>query len=113
MRVATAQEARQRPLADAEIPGGEFSFDHFSGQTGERQRDREPERLRGLEVDDDLVFVGALDGQVAGFRAFEYAIDVTRSLPELFNVVDVDAVGHQPTPLRKVGVEADRRQAKP
>ena len=39
--------------------------------------------MAGLEVDDQLVFVRLLNGQVAGFRTLEDAIDVTCCLPVL------------------------------
>ena len=58
-------------------------------------RDVEPERLGGLEVDDERVFVRLLDRQVAGCRPLKDAIDVTCRLPILVERVDGDAVAHQ------------------
>src|SRR5207249_3515817 len=42
----------------------------------ERLRDRQPERLRGLEVDDQLELGGLFDGEVGGLCAFEDLVDV-------------------------------------
>src|SRR6266545_781710 len=60
-------------------------------------RDRQPERLRGLEVDDQLELLRLLDRQVAGFRTFEDAIDVTGGATR--HLHEVRSVRHQPTRL--------------
>jgi hypothetical protein len=42
-------------------------------------RDRQPERLGGLEVDDQFELRRLLDGQVGGLGAFENLVDVDRA----------------------------------
>ena len=51
-------------------------FDHLVGAGNKRQRHGEAERLRGLEVDHQLVLGWCLHRQVGRFLAFEDAIDV-------------------------------------
>ena len=43
----------------------------FVGSPQHRLRDRQPERLRGLEVNRQLELRGLLDGEIGGLRAFE------------------------------------------
>ena len=50
----------------------------------ERRRDREPERLGGLEVNHQLELCRLLDGQVTGFCALEYLVDVLRGAARQF-----------------------------
>jgi len=47
------------------------SLDHLVGAADERQRDRQPERSRGLEIDDQLNFCGLLDRKIDGPLALE------------------------------------------
>ena len=39
-------------------------------------RDRQPKRLRCLQVDDEIEFCGLLDGEIGGLRAFQDTVDV-------------------------------------
>src|ERR1700736_3735948 len=47
------------------------SFDRLVGATEQRQRHGEAERLRGLEIDDQLDFRGLLDRQIGRLHALE------------------------------------------
>ena len=49
-------------------------FDHLVGGGEQRQWNGESERLRGLEIDRELEFVGLLHRQIGGVRAFENAV---------------------------------------
>ena len=71
-------------------------------------RDRQPERLRRLEVDDQLELGGLLDGQVGGLRALENLIRVDGCLPELGR--KVRPTGHEAPGLRLLPVPIHRRQ---
>src|SRR6266581_903418 len=55
---------------------GSCSLEHLVRSQEERLRDREPERLGGLEVDDELKFCCLLDRQVGWFGALQNLIDV-------------------------------------
>jgi hypothetical protein len=48
-----------------------FSFDHLVGAARHGQRDVDPERLGGLEVDVQLDFRCLLDRQIGRLRALE------------------------------------------
>jgi hypothetical protein len=52
------------------------SFDDLIRAQQHRLRDREAERLRGLEVDHQLELRRLLDRKVGGLRAFEDLVDV-------------------------------------
>src|SRR4030095_9692622 len=57
-------------------------IDDLVGPDQQRLRDREPERLRGLVVDDQLELRGLLDREVGGFGALENPVDVDRGASE-------------------------------
>src|SRR2546427_189167 len=46
----------------------------------QRLRDRQPQRLRGLEVDDELELGGLLDGKASWTRPPDDLVDVRRAL---------------------------------
>jgi hypothetical protein len=48
-------------------------------RAAEAARTRRAQRLRGLVIDDELIFGRGLHGQVSGFLAFQNATDVGRS----------------------------------
>ncbi len=52
------------------------SLDEFIHQNQQRLRDREPERFRGLHVDDQLELRRLFDGKVGGLRTLEDLVNV-------------------------------------
>ena len=59
------------------------SLDYLVGEAKQIDGQGKPQRLGGLEVDDELKLVRPLDGQIAGFRTLEDAINVACRLPHL------------------------------
>ena len=53
------------------------SLNHLGRLHQNRVGDLEAQRFGGLAVDDQFKFRGLLDGQVAGFRAFENLVDIS------------------------------------
>src|SRR5713101_4838135 len=67
----------------ARLTPGPFSWmNHLIRAPQHRRRDRQPERLRGLEVNDQLELGRLLDGQVAGLGAFENLVDKLCGVPK-------------------------------
>ena len=85
-------------------------LDDLVGETNQREWNGQPERLCGLEVEEECVLVRALDGQVGRLLALEDAIDLTCRLPILVDHVDDDAVGYQTAGLGEFRLCRDRRQ---
>ena len=84
------------------------SLNHLIRPRYQRGRDRQAERLGGLEVNHQLEPQRLLDRQIAWSRPFEDAIDVGGRPTHL--VILVDAVSHQATALGKTPEVADRRE---
>src|SRR5215469_2514239 len=63
------------------------SFDHLVGTGEHRCRHVETERLRGLEVDHQLVFGGRLHWKVGNLLALKNAIDVAGGATELIEEI--------------------------
>src|SRR6516162_1894765 len=85
-------------------------FDDLVGAGKDRRRDCEAERLRSLEIDDEIEFYWLLDRQVAGLGTLQDLVDVARSSSEI--VRDIRAIGHQPAVVCKFALGIDRRQAR-
>src|SRR5690349_14134635 len=51
------------------------SFDDSIGSQQQRRRDRQAERLCGLQIDDQLELRGLLDGKIARLRALQDSVD--------------------------------------
>src|SRR5262245_13289444 len=65
-------------------------FDHLVGSGEQRRRNGKAKRLRGLEVDGQLVFGRRLDWHVGWLLALEDAIDISRGVSHrLLNVRSV------------------------
>src|SRR6266581_4804367 len=77
---AAGREALARPSASQKCPAA-ISPDDLIRPREQRLRDRQPERLCGLEVDDQLEFPGLLDGQVSGLGTLENLVDVGDGVP--------------------------------
>ena len=71
-------------------------FDYFVGAGEQRRRYVEAKRLRGLEVNHQLVLGGSLHRQVRRFLPLEDAVDVSGCLSELVN--DIGPVRDQAPP---------------
>src|SRR5215510_6339984 len=76
VQCARLPAAQQRPRPDARMCGGEVeppftSFDHLVGGDEQLVRHGQPERLRGLEIYDQLEFYRLLYRQVRRLSAFE------------------------------------------
>ena len=73
-----------------------------------RLRDRQPQRLGGLEVDDQLEFGGLLDGQIRGFGSSENLVHVAGRTA--VQIAKVRPIGHEASSLRKFPKEKHCRQ---
>src|SRR5262245_65395173 len=75
-------------------------LDHLIRPRQERRRDREPERLRGLEVDDEFELRRLFDRQECGTCPPENLVHEDRATGK--EVWKVDTIRHEPTGLHKI-----------
>jgi hypothetical protein len=75
-------------------------LEHLVSRHQQLVRHRQAERLRGLEIDDQLEFRGLLDWEVGGLRALEDLVHVLRGTT--VHLPKIDSVGHQPAGLGKI-----------
>src|SRR6266851_5183486 len=75
---SAARAAREAPSVrrPAKAATRAVSFDDLVGTGEDRRRDRKPERLRGLEIDDQLESGWLLHRQVCRFGAMEDPSDI-------------------------------------
>jgi hypothetical protein len=92
------------------VPAGGLrpSLNHLIRPLQERRRDRQTERLGGLEVDEELELGGLLYREVGGPDAFEDLVDVQGSLPE--HVIKIRAVRHEGARMGVLREAADGRK---
>src|SRR4030095_13364347 len=74
------------------------SLDHLVCSLQYRLRDRDPDLLRGFEVDDQLELSCLLDGQITWLRTSEDLVHVGGGPPEA--LAKIGPVRHQATGLR-------------
>src|SRR5215471_15161485 len=102
----TARKARVTTTAtdNALMP----SLDDLIRPCQQRGRDRQTQRLGGLEVDDQLKSARALDWQISRARASQNSVDVLGSLPEQIRLDGT--VTDQPACAGVSGEDARRRE---
>ena len=88
------QHVRRTSPCPLSTNSGHFAvlLDHLVGATEQRRRHGDAERLSGLEVEHEFIFVRRLHRQVGGLLTFEDAIGVAARAVKL---VDGRAVGNQ------------------
>src|SRR4029453_918890 len=74
-----------------------------------RRRNRQPERLGGLQIDDELELGGLFDGKISGLGAFQNPVNVEGSTP--YDTGEVHPVSHEAARLRVFPEAMHRRQA--
>src|ERR1700747_3417800 len=82
------------------------SFDHLVGDGEQRRRNREAERLRGLEVDHQLEFRGLHHRKVSRLLALENPPDINANLS--IGIDETGAVAHQAARCGKVAPNVQR-----
>src|SRR5712691_419920 len=93
MSCGTSRRAPGTAAFDPKPTLREPLLDHLVSTAEQWKRDGEAERLRGLEVGDQLDFCGLLDRQVGGLGTFEDSHSVGASLA--IRVRDAASVAHQ------------------
>jgi hypothetical protein len=72
---------RLGPFSDSCTATRESLFDHLVRAREKGRRDFHAERSCGLEINDERVLVGLLNGKVGWFRAFQNSIHIMGSKP--------------------------------
>src|SRR5262249_50684997 len=75
--------------------GALVSFNDVIRPKHQRSRNRQPQRLGSLQVDDEFECGRLLNGQICGLGTFQDLVDVGGGTAEIFNIVG--AVAHEPT----------------
>jgi hypothetical protein len=84
------------------------SLDDLVSAGEEHRRERQAERLRGLQIDDQLEFGRPLDRQICRLGAFEDLVDIGRDA--LLRVVQIGSVAHQTANHNELAERVDCRQ---
>ncbi len=84
------------------------SLDHLVRSEQQRWRDRQTERLGGLDVDDQLKLYRRLDGKLVGRRPLEDAIGIGRRALKI--IEQVIPVGQQPAQFSEITKRIDGRK---
>src|SRR6266542_150739 len=80
-------EQREPPVRWSVMLGGATSFNNLIRPQEHRWRNRDPEHLGGLEIDDKLVFGSPLHRQVGWFDTLEDLVDVGSGAPGQVNEI--------------------------
>src|SRR5215475_15867401 len=84
-------------------------FDHLVGEREQHRRNRQAERLGGLQIDDEIEFNRLLDRQIGRLRSAQNPVNITSGAPELVN--KVYSIGHQTSRFNIVTRAVHRRQS--
>jgi hypothetical protein len=88
-----------------------WTRDGFVGPRQHRRRDRQPEGLGGLQIDDHFELGGPLDRQVGGLRTLEDLVHESNITPR--KLISAGLQGHETPGIRKSSGLVDRWQPVP
>src|SRR5215831_73813 len=91
---SATRDVRFGPKADSCIAAKQSLFDHLVGAAEQAQRERNTQRLRSLEIDDQLDFCDLLHRQVGRPFALENPAGIDTGLPPSIKIVR--SVAHKP-----------------
>src|SRR4029077_791670 len=97
----------KRPIVSINWRCAKGSFDHLVGAAEQRNRDRDAERLSGLEIEDQLDFRRLLDRQIGRFLALEDAAGIDAG--QTICVANAGSVSYQTAGRRERAKLVDRR----